>query len=239
MQTYFALVHRQSGAAYGVNFPDLPGCFAASDEEADLFDAAREALSLYVEGLDAVPAARTLEQLLSDPAVAEEIDAGGVILGVPLLLSERKTRVNVMLNPALLAGIDQTSRVVGINRSEFIAEAVKDRLQKDLGAAIATRDRYKRAEGGSAGHWASNTAASAAARVMKSKTASKAEKSVAASALTQKGSTETTGKKVASAAAKVLKDPKASKDAKSAAASALTQKSGSKSAPDIGKRKRG
>ncbi len=68
------------------------------------------------------------------------------------------------------------------------------------------------------------TAASAAARVMKSKTASKAEKSVAASALTQKGSTEKTGKTVASAAAKVLKDPKASKDAKSAAASALTQK---------------
>ncbi len=68
------------------------------------------------------------------------------------------------------------------------------------------------------------SAASAAARVMNSKTATKAERSVAASALTQKGSTEKTGKKVASAASAVLKNPKASKDAKSAAASALTQK---------------
>lgn len=67
-------------------------------------------------------------------------------------------------------------------------------------------------------------AASAAARVMKSKTASKAEKAVAASALTQKGSNEKTSAKVASSAAKVLKDKNASKDAKSAAASALTQK---------------
>ncbi len=66
---------------------------------------------------------------------------------------------------------------------------------------------------------------SAAAKVLKSKTASKAEKAVAASALTQTRSPkETTGKAVASKAAKILKDPKASKEAKSVAASALTQK---------------
>lgn len=70
--------------------------------------------------------------------------------------------------------------------------------------------------------------ASAAAKVLKDPKASKAEKSVAASALTQKGSTEKTSAKVASTAAKVLKDPKASKEAKSAAASALTQKPGKK-----------
>jgi len=66
--------------------------------------------------------------------------------------------------------------------------------------------------------------ASAAAKVLKSKTASKDEKAVAASALTQKGSTEKTSAKVASTAAKVLKSKTASKEAKSAAASALTQK---------------
>ena len=66
---------------------------------------------------------------------------------------------------------------------------------------------------------------SAAAKVLKSKTASTAEKAVAASALTQTRSPkETTGKAVASKAAKILKDPKASKEAKSIAASALTQK---------------
>jgi hypothetical protein len=54
--------------------------------------------------------------------------------------------------------------------------------------------------------------------------ARKAEKSVAASALTQKGSKETTSAKVAKSASQIMRDPKASKAAKSAAASALTQK---------------
>ena len=65
---------------------------------------------------------------------------------------------------------------------------------------------------------------SAAAKVLKDKSASKAEKSVAASALTQSKSTETTSKKVASTAAKIMRDAKASPAAKSVAASALTQK---------------
>ncbi len=64
-----------------------------------------------------------------------------------------------------------------------------------------------------------------ASKVLNSKTASKAEKSVASSALTQiTSSKETTSKAVATSAAKILRDPKASKAAKSAAASALTQK---------------
>jgi len=76
------------------------------------------------------------------------------------------------------------------------------------------------AKGGSTG----GKVASAAAKVLKSKTATKAEKSVAASALTQKGSTEQTSAKVASSAGKVLTSKTASKEAKSAAASALSQK---------------
>jgi hypothetical protein len=65
----------------------------------------------------------------------------------------------------------------------------------------------------------------AASKVLRSKTASKAEKSVAASALTQtKSVTETTSKKVSAAASKILRSKSASKEAKSVAASALTQK---------------
>jgi len=65
--------------------------------------------------------------------------------------------------------------------------------------------------------------ASAASKVMHSKTATKAEKSVAASALVQTKSKDVTSKKVASEAGKILHSKTASKEAKSAAASALTQ----------------
>ncbi len=67
-------------------------------------------------------------------------------------------------------------------------------------------------------------AASAASKVLKNKSASPAERAVAASALTQKGSTEKTSARVASSAGKILKSKTASKGAKSAAASALSQK---------------
>ena len=66
---------------------------------------------------------------------------------------------------------------------------------------------------------------SSASKILTSKTSSKAEKAVAASALTQiTSSKETTGKAIAAAAAKILRDPKASAAAKSVAASTLTQK---------------
>lgn len=68
------------------------------------------------------------------------------------------------------------------------------------------------------------SAASAAAKVLKSKTATKAEKAVAGSALTQKGSNEKTSAKVASSAGRILASKTAGKQAKAAAASALTQK---------------
>jgi hypothetical protein len=65
--------------------------------------------------------------------------------------------------------------------------------------------------------------ASAASKVLHSKTATPEEKSVAASAMAQTKTKDVTGKAVASKAGKVLHDSKASKEAKSAAASALAQ----------------
>ena len=73
-------------------------------------------------------------------------------------------------------------------------------------------------------------AASAAAKILRSPYSSKAEKSAAASALTQRPdrtarkNSEVTGKKAASIAAKILRSPHSSRAAKRAAASALTQR---------------
>lgn len=36
MKTYFALVHKDEVGAYGISFPDLPGCFSAADDLDDL-----------------------------------------------------------------------------------------------------------------------------------------------------------------------------------------------------------
>ena len=38
----------ESGDAYGVQFPDIPGCFSAADTYDDILDKAREAALLHL-----------------------------------------------------------------------------------------------------------------------------------------------------------------------------------------------
>lgn len=75
------------------------------------------------------------------------------------------------------------------------------------------------------------SAASAAGSVLRSRKASPAQKTAAASSLAQRGSRGRTGKAAASAAAGVLQRNRASKRAKSAAASALSQRGRVKKKP--------
>ena len=49
---YCAIVHKDGGSAFGVTFPDLPGCFSAADCEADIVPNAMEALALWFSLVD-------------------------------------------------------------------------------------------------------------------------------------------------------------------------------------------
>ena len=48
MKPYIALVHKDLESAYGVSFPDAPGCFSAADTIDDLFANAAEAIALWM-----------------------------------------------------------------------------------------------------------------------------------------------------------------------------------------------
>lgn len=70
MKPYIAIVHKEPHSAYGVSFPDAPGCISAADEIDDLFANAAEALELWAEGMAedglAMPVPRDLSQLQAD-----------------------------------------------------------------------------------------------------------------------------------------------------------------------------
>ncbi len=66
-------------------------------------------------------------------------------------------------------------------------------------------------------------AASAAGKTLSDSKATRAERSAAASALSQVASPDQTGRRAASAAGKTLSNPKATRAERSAAASALSQ----------------
>jgi predicted RNase H-like HicB family nuclease len=51
MTYYIGLVHKETGSAFGVQFPDVPGCFSASDDMDHVMSNATEALSLWAEDM--------------------------------------------------------------------------------------------------------------------------------------------------------------------------------------------
>lgn len=77
--TYIALIEEGSDeSAFGVIFPDLPGCFSAGDTFEQAVKNAEEALSLYcrtvLEGGAQLPSARSLEGIKQDRALQTEFN---------------------------------------------------------------------------------------------------------------------------------------------------------------------
>lgn len=128
MRYYTAIVHQDGDSAFGLTFPDLPGCFAAADSWDAIPAAATEALDLWFEDQpDTAPT--PLDTLRKRVDVAEELAAGGVLLPVPYIPADTAVeRVNVTLERGLLRAIDETAKGRGMTRSAFLASAARREL---------------------------------------------------------------------------------------------------------------
>jgi len=87
MKPYIAIVHKDPASAYGVTFPDAPGCFSAADDIDDLFANAAEAITLWTEAMmedgQKIPAPRDLSELKRDPQWAESFADAALVIAVP------------------------------------------------------------------------------------------------------------------------------------------------------------
>lgn len=77
---FYAVVHKDDDSAFGVSFPDLPGCFSAADTEADVLPNACEALDLWFEDTEDVDP-RPVDQIRE--AVKDDLAAGAFLMAVP------------------------------------------------------------------------------------------------------------------------------------------------------------
>ncbi len=82
MKNFFAVVHHVEAQAFGMTFPDLPGCIAASDEFAGIYRAADEALRLWFEDMPFVEPS-SLHDLRAREDVQAELAAGAVLIQIP------------------------------------------------------------------------------------------------------------------------------------------------------------
>lgn len=129
MQSYFAVVDKESDSAWGLWFPDVEGCFSAADEECDILKNALEALSLHLDGIEA-PVGRSIDQISRDPDVAEALKAGAYLLAVPFVtLHHRSVRINLSLDAGIVSAIDAAAAMRGLTRSAFVAEASRNEIE--------------------------------------------------------------------------------------------------------------
>jgi predicted RNase H-like HicB family nuclease len=128
MAHYFALVHKDADSAFGIEFPDLPGCFSAADDFEDILPNALEALDLYLEDAGEVPFS-SLEVIRN--RCAAELAAGAFLLPVPVLRRDTATeRVNISLERGVLRAIDDAAALRRLSRSAFIAQAAENEIRR-------------------------------------------------------------------------------------------------------------
>ncbi len=126
MASYIALMRKTEGSDYGVEFPDFPGCVTAGRTLDEARRMAAEALALHSEGMredgETLPAPSPLDVIMRDPENAEAV---AFLVDVPAP-QRRAMRINVTLPADIVQAIDRASG----NRSRFLADAAREKLQK-------------------------------------------------------------------------------------------------------------
>ena len=118
---YVAVIDKDPGSAYGVRFPEVPGCYSAADSFDDIVPNAIEALSLFFEDGEPVPP-RGIEAVREQ--VAGSIAEGAVLMMLPYVRDRKRVvRVNLSLEKGFLDTLDEAARMRGMTRSAFVQKA--------------------------------------------------------------------------------------------------------------------
>ena len=118
---YVAVIDKDPDSAYGIQFPEVPGCFSAADSFEEIVPNAIEALSLFFENGEPVPP-RGIEAVRDE--VAKNIAEGAVLMMIPFVRDRRRVvRVNLSLEKGFLDTLDEAARMRGMTRSAFVQKA--------------------------------------------------------------------------------------------------------------------
>jgi predicted RNase H-like HicB family nuclease len=128
------LVDGKAGA-YGVVFPDLPGCTAMGKTMDEALSNAASALRDWVEVTEemggSIPAPRALETLRKDAEVKEALAEGASIATVPLVRETgRPTKANLSIDSGVLKAIDAEAARRKLTRSAMVELMAKTTLPK-------------------------------------------------------------------------------------------------------------
>ena len=135
MTAYVGLLNKDDDSAFGVHFPDLPGCFSAGDSADEAVENALAAIRLWAEDTDEVPAARSISELRLDDEFNGQIEAGAMAILVPLLSGQISKRLNITLAVDVANAALDAAKAAGLSHSAYIERAISKAVVEDLKAA--------------------------------------------------------------------------------------------------------
>ena len=132
MKNYIALIETgDKKTAWGVVFPDLPGCFSAGDDYDDAIKNAHEALAFHVRSMkengEPIPEPRSLERIKAEwkDWLEWKNNYDFIVTSITLLAAHKTEKVLVSMESDLIARIDRVTK----NRSAFLAAAARSMLE--------------------------------------------------------------------------------------------------------------
>jgi predicted RNase H-like HicB family nuclease len=127
-----ALIDGDPGA-YGVVFPDLPGCTAMGETIDQAMGAAAEALGDWIRTVEsdgvAIPPPRTAQALHEDPETASALAAGAALASILVVRATgRPVRANLTLDEGVVSALDEAARTRGVTRSAMVEIIARQHL---------------------------------------------------------------------------------------------------------------
>lgn len=130
---YIALMRKEPGSSFGVDFPDFPGCIAAGDSAAEAERNAAEALRLHLETMveddDEIPVPSSLDEIFEDQ---ENREAMAVLIEAPAL-DDPVIKISLDVPKSLLERIDNFAKAKKLpgRRTGFFVEAARRRIDRE------------------------------------------------------------------------------------------------------------
>lgn len=129
MKTYIALLRKEEGSSYGVDFPDFPGCITGGETMDVAYGEAPEALQFHIKGMledgEEIPEPSSLDKIMADPE-----NEGAVPF--PVQIPGQKTRrVDITIPENILKEIDTYVRKHRMSRSAFLTSAALQVMKAD------------------------------------------------------------------------------------------------------------
>ena len=140
MRYYPALIVQNDGDneadGFAVVFPDLPGCTSDGANVQEAAVMAAEALALHIEGMH--EEGEPIPYPSAPGQIPDWLGHGSKIITsvlVPVEMPGKAIRINITMDEALVQRLDAAAASEGNSRSGFLAQAVRERLQRNRDAA--------------------------------------------------------------------------------------------------------